>query len=310
MISRSSIRRLCSCLCAAALTVSAAPAAAQLTFHGIAWGTPGPRARAIVEARGYRFRGADQDGDLVFWGPLRSELVVTVSPAGVVAVEEAWPGTQGQARARYRAAADSLRRIHGPPTERAESDDLPGEASVTWKRDSVALIVMYADRGVARETPRAEVRAQGAGLWPEIDRRSDLERAETARIESGEHPRDTLLVGDWMRVYSDGRYLTSFDSAGTVRTGPGVYRTRIRDNWMFMRRLENGIKYSGEVRAVEIDCRAMRERRLSFVPFYGRVSSPTVVIPPEQRRWSTPAATSPEGRAIRRACQLSGAPRG
>jgi hypothetical protein len=294
-------------LCAAALAACATPAAAQLTFHGIAWGTPGPQARARVEAKGYRFRGADQDGDLVFWGPLRSQLVLTVAPVGVVAVEETWPGTQAQARARYRVAADSLRRIHGPP---AESDDAPGESGMTWKRDSVALTAMYADRGVVRETPRAEIRAQSAGFWAEINRRSDLERAENERIESGEQPRDTLLVGDWMRVYSDGRYLTSFDSAGTVRAGPGVYRTRIRDNWMFMRRLENGIKYSGEVRTVEIDCRSMRERRLSFVPFYGRISSPMVVIPPTERRWSTPAATSPEGRAIRRACQLSGAGRG
>ncbi len=292
-------------LCAAALAAYATPAAAQLTFHGIAWGTPGPQARARVEAKGYRFRGADQDGDLVFWGPFRSQLVVTVSPGGVVAVEESWPGTQAQARARYRAAADSLRRVHGPP---AESEDAPGESAVTWKRDSVALTAMYADRGVVRETPQAEVRAHGADYWAEIERRSDLERADDERREG--QPRDTLLVGDWMRAYSDGRYLTSFDSAGTVRVSPGVYRTRIRDNWMFMRRLENGIKYSGEVRTVEIDCRTMRERRLSFVPMYDQKSVVTVVVSPAERRWSTPAATSPEGRAIRRACQLSGAGRG
>ncbi|HEU4559581.1 MAG TPA: hypothetical protein VFS20_17145 [Longimicrobium sp.] len=260
-----------------------------------------------MEAKGYRFRGADQDGDLVFWGPLRSELVLTVSPAGVVGVQEIWPGTQAQARARYRVVADSLRRVHGRPNR---SEDAPGESSVAWERDSVTLTVAYGDRGVVRETPRAEVRAHSPGYWAEIERRSDLERAENERIASGEQPRDTLLVGDWMRVYSDGRYLTSFDSAGTVRVSPGVYRTRIRDNWMFTRRLENGILYNGEVRTVEIDCQAMRERRLSFVPFYGRKSSPTVVIPPAQRRWSTPAATSPEGRAIRRACQLSGAGRG
>lgn len=294
-------------LCAAALAAYATPAAAQLTFHGIAWGTPGPRARAMVEAKGYRFRGADQDGDLVFWGPLRSVLVVTVSPAGVVAVEETWPGTQVQARARYRAAADSLRRVHGPP---AESENAPGESSVTWKRDSVSLTAMYADRGVARETPQAEVSAHGADLWAEIERRSDQERADDERREREGQPRDTLLVGDWMRAYSDGRYLTSFDSAGTVRVSPGVYRTRFREHWMFTRRLENGIKYSGEVRTVEIDCRGMRERRLSFVAMYGQRSVLTVVIPPAERRWSTPAATAPGGRAIRRACQLSGAGRG
>jgi hypothetical protein len=303
MISRSAIRRLCSCLCAAVLAGSTTPAAAQLTFHGIAWGTSAEQARTRLVAQGYRFRGADQEGDLVFWGPLRAELVVTVAPSGVVAVEEEWPGTLAQVRARFRAQADSVRRALGPPT-RTE------EMSAAWERGGAYLSVWYTDRAPALRAPQGGISARGPGFDAEIDRRSDLERAEDDRIERGVQARDTLLVGDWMRAYSDTRVLASFDSSGTVRVSPGVYRTRFRESWMFTRRLENGIKYTGAVREVEIDCRTLRERLLRTVFFYTRRAQATVEVPPAQRRWSTPAAASAEGREIRRACQLSGAGRG
>ncbi|HYH79510.1 MAG TPA: hypothetical protein VEX86_06925 [Longimicrobium sp.] len=293
----SPLSHLRSFLLAAALVGFGTPAAAQLTFDGLAWGTPAEQARARFAAQGYRFRGTDQDGDLVFWGPLRSELVVTMAPGGVVGVALSRPGTLAQVRARHRAAADSLRRVHGPPTSTEEM-------SASWERDSVSLGAWYTDRDAATRAPQGGITAYGRGYWAESERRSDLERAHDARIERGEQPRDTLMVGDWMRVYSDTRVLASFDSSGTVRVGPGVYRTRFREAWMFTQRLENGTKYTGAVREVEIDCRAMRERLLRTVPFYDRQSSPPVDVPPAQRRWTTPAATSPEGREIRRACQL------
>jgi len=302
MIARPLARFSRSLLIAAAACVAlTAPAAAQLTFGGVAWGTPAAQARARFAEQGYRFRGADQDGDLVFWGPQRSELVVTLAPAGVAGVALEWPGTAAQARARYAALADSLRRALGAPTTREEG-------SVAWERGGARLSAWHGGTGdAARAGPTAGLTARGPGFDAEIERRSDAERAESDRREQGEQPRDTLLVGDWMRVYSDTRVLASFDSAGSVRVGPAVYRTRIRESWMFTRRLENGTKYDGAVRTVEIDCGGMRERLLRTVPFYDRRSSPPHDVAPAAQRWSTPAATSAEGRELRRACALMGA---
>jgi len=302
MLSRPPARFLRSLRFAAAACVAVAtPAAAQLTIGGVAWGTPAAQARARLAEQGYRLRGADQDGDLVFWGPRRSELVVTLAPAGVIGVALEWPGTPSQVRARYTTLADSLRRALGAPTSREE-------ASVAWERGGARLTAWHGSTGdAARAGPTAGITARGPGFDAEIERRSDAERAASDRLESGAQPRDTMIVGDWMRVYSDTRVLASFDSSGSVRVGPGVYRTRIRESWMFTRRLENGTKYDGAVRTVEIDCGGMRERLLRTVPFYDRRSSPPVDVPSAGQSWTVPAAASAEGREIRRACALLGA---
>lgn len=302
MIAHAAVRLAAVVVSAAALLLAfAGMARAQLTVGGVAWGTPAAQARARFAEQGYRFRGADQDGDLVFWGPARSELVVTLDSAGVAGVELTQTGTAAQARARYTALADSLRRALGAPTSRDET-------SAAWERGGATLSAWHGSTGdAAREGPTAGITARGPGFDAEIERRSGAERAVNDRLESGEQPRDTLMVGDWMRTYSDTRVLASFDSSGSVRVGPGVYRTRFRESWMFTRRLENGTKYTGAVRTVEIDCGALRERLLRTVPFYGRTSSPPEDVSPAEQRWTTPAAGSAEAREIRRGCELLGA---
>lgn len=285
---------------AALLLAFSRPAGAQLTMAGLAWGTPAAQVRAGLERQGWRFRGVDQDGDQVFGGPRASEAVATLDSAGLVGVELRWPGTPAGVRARYRVVADSLRRVLGPP---ARSD----EESVTWERGGAGLWAWTAGPGGGNPELSAGITARGPAFDAELERRSDAERAENERIEAGEQPRDTLLVGDWMRAYSDARVLASFDSMGAVRVGPGVWRTRFRESWMFTRRLENGTMYSGAVREVEIDCRTRRERLLRTVPFHARRSAPVVEVPPARRRWSAPAPGSAEAREIRRACEVLGA---
>jgi len=283
---------------------TAAPAAAQLTVARIPWGTPAAQVRARLEAQGWRFRGVDQDGDQVFGGPRGSEAVATLAAGGLVGMELRWPATRAAARARYRAATDSLRRGLGAHTT-------VDEESTAWSRGDTLLYTSIADGRGARPEPAAGITGWGPGYHAEMERRSDLERARRDSVEAGTLRRDPLLRGDWTRVYSDARVLTRLDSAGARRVGPGRYRIRVREDWMFTRRLANGMMYNAAVREMELDCRAPRVRVLRTTPAFADRSvagAPLAGAGGVPSAWEAPAPGSPEARAIRGSCgRLGGA---
>lgn len=288
--------RRSSLLALSSLLLAAAPADAQLTVAGLPWEAPGAEVRTRLERAGWRYVGTDQDGDQVYGGPRGSEAVAALAGGRLVGMEVRWPAaTRTAARTRYRAATDSLRRLYRAPTT-------VDEESTAWSADSVLLYTWISTGAGAHPGPGAGITAWGRGYDTEMERRSDAERAERQRIESGQQAADSLLSGDWTIVFSDARVLTRLDSATFRAAGPGRFRARIREDWMFTRRLSNGMKYNATVREVEIDCRAGRARVLRTVAGYAGRPAPgteTGTVSP----WGAPAPQSPEGRAIRGSCE-------
>lgn len=295
-MTRRSRRRLSLAIAISIVAVPATTASAQLTVAGLAWGTPAAQVRTHLEARGWRFRGADQDGDHVFGGPAASEAVATLADGRLVGMEMRWPSTAAGARARYRAITGSLRRAHGRP---ATVDD----ESITWSRGDSLVYGWLGDGRGASPEPAAGITGWGPGYHAEIERRSQLEREETERIRAGRQAPDSLLAGDWEIVFSNAHVLTRLDVAGARPAGPGRYRARLREDWMFTRRLASGTKYSLAVREMEIDCRAMQARVLRIIPGWAEHSAAAGPVP-GAAAWTAPATGSPEDRAIRKSCAL------
>ena len=262
------MKRKSSLLALSSLLLAAAPADAQLTVAGLAWDAPAADVRTRLERLGWRYVGTDQDGDQVYGGPRGSEAVAAFAGGRLVGMDLRWPSaTASAARTRYRVATDSLRRPYRAPTT-------VDEESTAWAADSVLLYTWISQGGGAHPGPGAGITAWGRGYDAEMDRRSDAERGEAARIESGQQRADSLLSGDWTIVFSNARVLTRLDSATFRAAGPGRFRARIREDWMFARRLSNGMKYDATVRDVEIDCRASRARVLRTVAGYAGRSAP------------------------------------
>jgi len=277
-----------------------APAAAQLAVEGLAWGTPPPRVRAELEARGYRFRGVDDAADHVFGASGPAELVATYDSAGLVEVEVSWPGTPAQASRRFRALADSLRRALGPPGETGDSG-----RELTWARGGVTLLAIHDARRRAYGEAVTLLAGQGPGSAAERERRYQAASAESQRMyASGSYPPDTLRAGDWVRVAGGRGDEVLLDTVRVTAAAPGVYRVRIREEWRHVVRMLNGRTYAGEQRYVEIDCGRQRWRRLRTVRLAG--GSPVVALPLAQPAawagWTAPAAATVDGRALRRSC--------
>lgn len=282
--------------------LAAAPAAGaqQLSIGGLTWGMAPEQAKARLEGQGYRFRGIDQDGDYVFWAPRQGDLVVSVAPEkGVIGMQVTWMPPREQIPARFRALADSLRRALGRPSS-AEED------GVTWERGGTTL---YAFGHAVGPIQAVGITVEGPDSEAELERRSNLELAARDRAEQDTVAPDSAVVGDWARIFSDARVIAWVDSAGTRAVSPGVVHTRLSEKWMFTRRLENGIKYDGKISEVELDCRTMRQRTLSYLATYAEAPPYRVIVPPAERAWTTPGELSAEGRGLRRACQKVGAAR-
>jgi len=275
------------------LLAAATPAAAQLVVEGLPWGSPQPEVRSRLEGLGWRFRGADQDGDEVFGGPAGSRAVAMLAEGRLVSLELEWPGTLPYVRARYDAATDSLRRLLGPP--RAQD-----ETGSTWVSDGATLSTWHSDGADGRPRPTAGLSGMGPGAMHELLRRSNAERAAPA----GARLARTWVVVDAVLFRSDTSQSISLDAAGFAPAGPGRYRARMRQDWAFLRRLENGMKYAAALLELEIDCRATQARVLRATPVFARRPLPVALPGDDSRRWNAPAAASPESRAIRRSCEL------
>ena len=280
-----------------------APAGAQLTVEGLAWGTPAAQVRTQLEASGYRFRGVDQAGEHVFGGPGPSEVAAMFDSAGLVQAVLAWPASVTAARRRFRVLADSLRTVLGRP----RTLDRTGN-ELTWERDGVKLTALFDDRrrgggqaitSLVGETPRAAA---------ERDRLNAIAEAESRRnYAAGSFPRDSALEGAWVLTAGDRWNQVLLDTLTVTQSDPGVFRVRIREEWRNGFRMMDGRFYDGELRSVEMDCAAGRWRRLRTLRFAagGPIAALPLLAPAEWAEWTAPAAGTKHGRALRRSCELA-----
>jgi hypothetical protein len=281
------------------LLAFAAPltAAAQLTFGGIAWGTPADSATAMIQRAGYVLRGHDQDGNRVFGDAEDVDLVTLFDSIGLVGVDLEWSRPVDRLPARFATLADSLRRAFGPPDDASEDGEEP---AMEWARDGVRVSLFLFPRGGGRDS-MLSLRYEGPGWEPEFERRNDADRAREAYEEENGRA-DTTAYGDWLRVYSDARDFTRVDTVRFTRLGDRLYRARFLDSWFQRRRLENGIMYNGAITEVELDCRRMTTRLLRTLPTYSHRALPVIDGP----RWLPPMPNANHARAVAAACEVLG----
>jgi hypothetical protein len=288
-------RRLSRLILALLLAVPAS-AVAQLEFGGIAWGTPADSATARIQRAGYVLRGEDQEGNRVFRGPDRVDLITTFDSAGLVGVDLEWFHDVHRLPARYARLADSLRRAWGTPEPSENTEEL----AMDWQRDGVHVWLMLFPRGSGMDS-LLSLRYEGPGWQAEYDRRNEV---DVARME---HERDngradTTSYGDWLNVFSDFRDFTRVDTVRFTRVGDRLYRARFLDSWFQRRRLENGMMYNGALTEVELDCRRMTARLLRTIPLYSHRALPAI----EGSRWLPPMPNTNHARAVERACEALG----
>jgi hypothetical protein len=280
-----------------------APAGAQLTVEGLAWGAPAAQVRTQLEARGYRFHGVDQAGEHVFGGPGPSEVAAMFDSAGLVQAVLSWPAAVPVARRRFRVLADSLRTVLGRPrTVDGNGNEL------TWERDGVKLTAIFDDRRRDRGEAIASLVGETPGATAERDRLHAIAEAESRRnYAAGSFPRDSVLEGAWVLTAGDRRNQVLLDTLSITQAGPGRFRVRIREEWRDLFRMIDGRFYDGELRAVEIDCAAGRWRRLRTLRFAGRgpITALPLLAPAEWAEWTAPAAGTKYGRALRQSCELA-----
>ncbi len=275
----------------------AAPAAAQLTFGGIPWGTPADSATAAIQRAGYVLRGQDQDRDHVFGDASGGDLVTMFNSAGLVGVELRWARPVHALPARFTALADSLRRAFGSPDAASGEDEEP---AMDWERDGVRLSLFLFPRGVGMDS-LLSLRYEGPGWEAEFERRNDADRERDAYEEENGRA-DTTSYGDWLIAYSDFRDLTRVDTTRFTRLGTRLYGARFLDNWFQTRRLENGMMYNGALTEVELDCRRMTTRLLRTIPLYSHRALPAI----EGETWLPPMPNANHARAVQRACEALG----
>lgn len=271
----------------------ASPAAAQLEFGGIRWGTPRDSATAIIQRAGYLLRGDDQDGDRVFGDRSGVDLVVMFDSAGLVGVDLEWSRPVDALPARFAALADSLRRAFGPPDEASGEDEEPARG---WARDGVMVTLFLFPRGGGRDS-LLSLSYESPGWEAEFERRNEAERERDAYEEENGRA-DTTAYGDWLRVYSDGRDFTRVDTVRFTRLGDRLYRARFLDDWFQRRRLENGMMYNGAITEVELDCRRMTTRLLRTTPLYSHRALPAI----DGESWLPPMPNANHARAVAAAC--------
>lgn len=279
------------------LVLAPVPAAAQLTFRGMGWGTPADAAKEQLQRAGYVLRGQDQDGDWVFRGPEREDLVTRFDAAGLVGVDLEWSRPADALPARFATLADSLRRAFGPPDEAAEDGEEP---SMEWRRDGARVWLFLFPRGSGRDS-MLSLRYEGPGWEAEFERRSEADRAREAHEEENGRA-DTTAYGAWLRVYSDARDFTRVDTVSFTRVGDRRYHARFLDDWFQTRRLENGLMYDGAITEVLLDCQRMQTRLLRTVPLYGHRATIVVEAREGEERWLPPMPNRNHARAVERAC--------
>lgn len=280
-----------------ALGLRAEGAAAQLEFRGIPWGASPDDARAAIERAGHPFRGQDQDGDHVFGGPDRMDVVAMFDSAGLVYVESTWLDDPDGLPARFERLGDSLRASLGAP-DTANEDEY--ERFMRWRRDGAELELFFRPRGGGLDTALT-VKHYGPGWEAE-----DLRRAE-AWQHRAEGERDTTGVGDWHQAFGGFRVLIRVDTVKYTRLDGQRYLARILHDWTQLYRTPSGLMYSAAVADLELDCGRMRTRLHRRVFLYDTDALPDPeVIPEAERQWSRPVAGSPDDVAIREACTALG----
>jgi hypothetical protein len=279
------------------LILAPVSSAAQLTFGGIAWGTPADSATISIQRAGYVPRGQDQDGDRVFGDADGVDLVTRFDAAGLVGVDLEWSRPVGALPARFSALADSLRRAFGPPNRASEDGEEP---AMDWERGGIRVSLFLFPRGGGRDS-LLSLRYEGPGWEAEFERRNDAERERDAYEEEIGRA-DTTAYGEWLRVYSDARDFTRVDTVRFTRLGDRLYRARFLDAWFQTRRLANGMMYNGALTEVELDCRRMTTRLLRTVPLYSHRATVTI----DGEAWLPPMPNANHARAVAAACEALG----
>jgi hypothetical protein len=278
------------------LSFAPAPAAAQLEFGGIPWGTPVEAVKERLQRAGHPLRGQDQDGDWVFGGPGRMDLVATFDTAGLVRVEASWMHDPASLPGRYASLADSMRRAFGAPESEMDEE----EPRMVWALDGATLELFLFPRGSGMDST-VQRWHHGPGWDAEYERR-ELKDAVRTVYEAENGRADTASYGDWLRVYSDARDFTRVDTVRFTRHGDRLYHARFLDSWFQRRRLENGMMYNGAVTEVELDCRRMTTRLLRTIPTYSHRALPAI----DGSDWLLPMPNANHARAVAAACAALG----
>lgn len=286
------------------LLAIASPAGAQYEFAEIPWNTAPEAAAERIRAAGYAFVGVDQEGDWVFRGANGGELVAAMSPTGLVEVVVTWRLPSNLER-RYAALSDSLRRAMGAPDDEQRADE-EGETirSVTWMRDLAELSAVYFPRQAGLDSA-VTLNHRGPESEPEYMRRDSVWQVQRdAERVSG--PSDTTGIGDWAQVYGGFRRLVRVDSVRYARVDASTYSARLLDNWTQQRRRADGLKYDGAVSEVQLDCGRFRSRVQRRILMNDYRALPEEPVPAADAAWATPRPQSPDGIAIRGACEVLG----
>jgi hypothetical protein len=277
----------------AALACSAGDAAAQLEFAGIPWGTPPQATANRLHSLGYCLRGVDQEGDWVFFGPDGEEVVAVMSPtARLVGVEVRWRGDRGRISTLYTRMRDSMVAVHGMSfNERSDG--------AAWNR--AGNVLQLWQLGPQAHPGYSLTLFHGGPGGPAEEERRNVMRAAARRREYGSS--DYPAVHDAV-VYDDDGWVHVMEES-TDPLGNGVYRVRLYhdSNRSTVRRLENGVKYNGAIREVDLDCGRNWQRLLRTIPLYERVPAPAVSVPERARRWVQPTPGSRDERIVRATCK-------
>ncbi|HET7461410.1 MAG TPA: hypothetical protein VFJ82_09175 [Longimicrobium sp.] len=281
------------------LTLAAASitAAQPITYRGIAPGAPPEQVRAWLQALGFRFRGADQDGDQVYAAGDSSELAVRFDPRGAVQFEQRWEGSTAFVRRRTRAVNDSLVRAYGRRWARG------GTELTVVEQDTLTSRIRSPYLSVAVTSTAAE-QAETQRSIAARDRAFAAERDEGAAGVARSASADTLAPGNSGTVGGRGR--SSIGLEGGTWVAPGVYRARFHAEWWWLMRLPNGMKYSEESWEGELDCVRRTWRPARVVRYWLRQRLPAV---PGSEAWTSPLTQPGAENVARASCAILQAPR-
>jgi hypothetical protein len=277
----------------AALALAAGDAAAQTDYSGIPWGTPARETTDRLQAQGYRLRGTDQAGDLVFHAPDGAEVVATMSPRALVGATVTWTDDPDRLPALLASLGDSLQSAWGEPAEVRE-DGLSWSAGGEWthlwlRRPAVdvdsALILSIAGEGWMAEHERR------MAYW-----------AEWRERYGNDPPVDSAGRGAWTPVMESIQWAMFVDSSRVVPLGDRVYAARLMERWGMDQRLENGMMYNVAVYDVELDCHRLRSRRHRTTVLYYGAALPATEVAEAERQWYHPAERGYEEFGYKHAC--------
>lgn len=260
--------------------------AQEIAFHEIGWQTPPADLRPRLEALGYAFAGAWEEGGETYTAPDGSRLYASVDQGRLNGFIRVDPVRGGQIPVRYRALADSLEAALGRPDEVDEEDERVPER--TWVR-GLASVAVEAERigdGWVRVVWR------GPGWWDEAARREELPALPAGFT--------AVSVSPFMRI--------AVDTTLRPRRGAATLRGRFRldyrvpvDPTPVEGRQEP--RFDTAEYEMEFDCAAGRTRLIARTTFLeGRQVTSNR---PQGQPWTTPRPDGHYARGMNAVCRAA-----